>query len=299
MGNYFKAMVRRPRLDPSLVDSERLREAQLGACSAIVAHAASSDGAAQIVMPTGVGKSLVLTTAPFLLRAERVLVVAPARLVRDQLAHSFKTLDQLKAAGVIADDAKAPSVQIARHQATEKDWEKWTKADVVVGTVNVLSAGYPGVTRIPRDMFDLVLFDEAHHLPARTWSALLASVDARAYLLTATPFRRDRKRLPGEIAFDYPLARAIARGTYAPVRFVPVEPVNGAAKDLALAELARDRILSSEHKAADSKLLVRTDRVEQAEALVDLYAGLGVGLGLIEGKTSARCKYDSQVGQGW
>lgn len=287
MPGYFKATSRRPRLDPALVADERLREAQLGACSALVAHASSSDEPAQIVMPTGVGKSLVLTAAPFLLGSEKTLVVAPARLVRDQLARGFKTLDQLKAAGLIPEDSKTPNVRIARRQATEADWEKWQEADVVVGTVNVLSAGYPGVTRIPRDMFDLVLFDEAHHLPARTWTALLGGVDARAILLTATPFRRDRKRLPGEIAFDYPLARAIERGAYSPVRFLPVEPEDGLDKDLALAQLAKDRIESDEHKQADSKLLVRTDRIEDAKRLVDLYAGLGINLGLIEASTSA------------
>ncbi|MGN6202519.1 MAG: DEAD/DEAH box helicase [Solirubrobacterales bacterium] len=288
MADYFKATSRRPRLDPALVEAERLREAQLGACSAIVAHASSSEAPAQIVMPTGVGKSLVLTAAPFLLRAQKALVVAPARLVRDQLAQGFKTLTQLKAAGLLPEDAKTPKVVIARRQATEDDWEKWKDADVVVGTVNVLSAGYPGVTRIPRDMFELVLFDEAHHLPAKTWTALLASVDARAVLLTATPFRRDRKRLPGEIAFDYPLARAIARGAYSPVRFLAVEPEDGADKDLALAEAAQERVLSDEHKEAGSKLLVRTDRIEDANKLVDLYSKLGVNLGLIEASTSAR-----------
>lgn len=287
MGDYFKASARRPRLDPALVSAERLREAQLGACSAVVAHASSSEDPAQIVMPTGVGKSLVLTAAPFLLRSEKVLVVAPARLVRDQLADGFRDLHQLKAAGLLPEEVKTPRVQIVRHKASEEDWEKWKGADVVVGTVNVLSAGYPGVTRVPRDMFDLVVFDEAHHLPARTWTALLESVDSRAILLTATPFRRDGKRLPGEIAFNYPLARAIERRAYSPVRFIPVEPEDGEDKDLVLAEAARDRILSQDHQAADSRLLVRTDRIDDAERLVELYAGLGVEFGLIESSTSA------------
>src|SRR5690348_2593488 len=118
MPDYFKATSRRPRLDPSLVEAEQLREAQLGACSAIVAHISSSDEPAQIVMPTGVGKSLVLTAAPFLVGAEKALVVAPARLVRDQLAKGFESLGQLKAAGLIPEDAETPNVQIARHQAT-------------------------------------------------------------------------------------------------------------------------------------------------------------------------------------
>jgi superfamily II DNA or RNA helicase len=275
-------------LDQELVDQELLREAQLGACGAVVAHVSRSEEPAQIVIPTGVGKSLVLTATPFLLRANKVLVVAPARLVRDQLASGFKSLQQLRDAGMASAKLKGPKVEVARRRATTNDWRRWRKADVVVGTVNVLSDGYPEVTRIPREMFDLVLFDEAHHLPARTWSTLLDSVDARAVLFTATPFRRDGKRLPGEIAFDYPLARAIERGVYAPVSFVPVEPKATEDKDDVIARAAAERLRGKDHADADSRLLVRTDRVEEAKRLVERYSQLGVPLGLIEGSTSGR-----------
>lgn len=37
---------------------------------------------------------------------------------------------------------------------------------VVVGTTQVLSHAYEGVAPIPVGLFDLVIFDEAHHLPA-------------------------------------------------------------------------------------------------------------------------------------
>jgi superfamily II DNA or RNA helicase len=285
---YFEAHSRQVRVDQGLVDQELLREAQLGACGAVVAHASRSEDPAQIVMPTGVGKSLVLTAAPFLLGATKVLVVAPARLVRDQLTTGFRSLQQLRDAGMASAKLKGPKVEVARRRASENDWERWQKADVVVGTVNVLSDGYPEVTRIPRDMFDLVLFDEAHHLPARTWSSLLEAVDARALLFTATPFRRDGKRLPGEIAFDYPLARAIERGVYAPVSFVPVHPEATDDKDDVIARAASQRLRSKEHADADSRLLVRTDRVDEAKRLVDRYTALDLPIGLIEGGTSGR-----------
>jgi superfamily II DNA or RNA helicase len=288
LASYFEARSKQLRLDQELVDQELLREAQLGACGAVVAHASRSEDPAQVVMPTGVGKSLVLTASPFLLAASKVLVVAPARLVRDQLADGFKSLRQLRDAGMASARLKGPRVAVARRRADAEDWKRWEKADIVVGTVNVLSDGYPEVTRIPTGMFDLVLFDEAHHLPARTWSSLLEAVDAKAFLFTATPFRGDGKRLPGEIAFDYPLARAIDRGVYAPVDFIPVTPKATEDKDGVIARVAGERLRSKEHADADSRLLVRTDRVEDAERLVELYSQLGLPIGLIEGRTSGR-----------
>src|SRR4051794_37802899 len=117
MPSTFERHAGRVRLDRRLVDEEHLREAQLGAAGALIAHAAVSSEPAQIVLPTGVGKSLVLMLAPYLLRAQRVLVVAPGRLVRDQLANGFKTLGQLTDAGVLPTATTAPKVEIARKLA--------------------------------------------------------------------------------------------------------------------------------------------------------------------------------------
>lgn len=287
MASTFERHAKRVRLDRQLVVDERLREAQLGAAGALLAHAATSSEPAQIVLPTGVGKSLVLMLAPYLFRARRVLVVAPGRLVRDQLARGFESLAQLTDAGVLPASTQPPKVEIARKLATEEHWRRWSNAEVVVGTPNVLSDGYPAVTRVPPGMFDLVIFDEAHHLPAYTWTRLHDAVNARAILLTATPQRRDGKPLPGDIAFVYPLKRAMDAGVYAPVTYIPVSPPLGADKHLVLAERAKERLLSPEHRAADSRLLVRADRKADAKALVKLYAGLGVPLGLIVSDSAA------------
>jgi len=67
--------------------ASNLREAQRGALHAIAAHRSASDEPAQIVLPTGVGKTLIAVLAPYVLEAERVLVVTPARIVRDQVAY--------------------------------------------------------------------------------------------------------------------------------------------------------------------------------------------------------------------
>ncbi len=47
-------------------------------------------------MPTGSGKTVVKMLAAVVLRAARVLVVTPSRMVREQIAHHFATLQVLR-----------------------------------------------------------------------------------------------------------------------------------------------------------------------------------------------------------
>jgi superfamily II DNA or RNA helicase len=263
-----------------------LREAQLGALHAVAAHFAWSDESAQVVLPTGVGKTVVATLLPFLLRTKKkVLVVAPARIVRDQLIHEFETLKTAKSLRALPDDVPAPTVYPARRRMAE--WAVADDFDVIVGTPHVLSSGNPGVAPLDPSSFGLAIFDEAHHLPAPTWSSLYGDLSGiKRILLTATPIRRDRRRLPGELAFTYPLRRAIAAKSYRPVRFVGVDPVPPADRDLALAKVAAERLESDEHRDAHSRLLVRTDRQEHATQLVDVYASVNVTVKKVLGRTA-------------
>jgi hypothetical protein len=240
------------------------------------------------VLPTGVGKTLVVCLAPFLLRARRVLVVTPGRLVRAQVSTAFETLADLKRTGVLPVGTLPPAVARVEHRATSTDWAAWRDVDVVIGTRNVLSDGYPEVQRIPKGLFDLVIFDEAHHLPAQVWTAILEATDAPAVLLTATPTRRDGKPLAGELVYAYPLSQAIADGVYAPVNFRPVSVEAEDDPDRALAAAAAGRLASREHRDAGSRLLVRTGTQVDARRLVDVYAAVGVNVGLVLADTAPR-----------
>jgi superfamily II DNA or RNA helicase len=283
----FRTYGSRLRLAQTVVGEGKLREAQFGALLALGAHASRSDEAAQIILPTGVGKTIVAVLSPYVLRARKVLVVVPGRLIAEQVKASFEHLDRLKEWEVLPHTTRVPRVKVAKKLAKEADWEKWeSEADVVIGTPNVFSATRDGVDPMPRRLFDLVIFDEAHHLPATTWTGVYEATDARAVLLTATPFRNDRKRLPGEIAFAYPLKRAVERRVFGPVKYLPVEPEPGVDDDEVLAAAAIDRLDAPEHVQADSRLLVRTDRVEHADQLEAVYRGLGASLGVIDHRTS-------------
>ena len=284
--NFFQRQRPNVTLGWEQVDSGQLRRAQLGAAWALSAHATISGEPALVVLPTGVGKTLVACLAPFLLSPRRVLVIAPGRLVRDQLAAGFSTLADLVRSGVLPADPPLPRVVTVEHRAERADWPEWRQADVVVGTPNVLSDGFPEVERIPAGMFDLAIFDEAHHLPARVWTAILDAVGAPAVLLTATPTRRDGLPLPGELVYTYSLSKAIEDGVYAPVRFVPVSLPEGADPDTTLAAAAAEKLASTEHREAQSRLLVRAGTQAEARRLVDLYADVGLKLGLVLGDTA-------------
>lgn len=216
-------------------------------------------------MPTGMGKSAAMSLLPFVLPARRVLLVPPSRLLRGQLAAELSGLQVLRRVAAVSDEVPPPTVvEVEHRRRTPQSWNDLVTADVVVGTPNVLSPSYAEIAQPPPDMFDLVIFDEAHHTSAATYSALLDAFPAAAVaLFTATPFRRDRHPLPGVPVYIYGLAQAFEGDVLAPVTFVPLD-VSGASlaeHDRALAKQAAERLRSPEHKPAGSRILARTRTV--------------------------------------
>ena len=96
-----------------------------------------------------------------------------------------------------------------------------------------------GIAVPPPDLFDLVMVDEAHHAPAVSYASLLdAFPSARKAFFTATPFRRDKRIVPGKLVYSYPLKAAIEDGTYGKVEYVACEPLPGVSHDAAIARMA-------------------------------------------------------------
>jgi Rad3-related DNA helicase len=72
-------------------DPPAFRDAQRAALFSLGAHFAQRNDPSIVTMPTGSGKTAVLQTSAFLLRAIRVLVVTPSRLVREQSTRITET----------------------------------------------------------------------------------------------------------------------------------------------------------------------------------------------------------------
>lgn len=265
-------------------DEPSLREAQAGAYWAVCSHFAVKNDPALVVMPTGSGKTVVMVMLAFGIANERVLIVAPNRFIVDQIRNEFSTLEKSLEVGIVSKEHGPPRVHVVKHVLdSAESWTSLKEYDVVVTTPNCASPAYDRVfSEPPADVFDTIFFDEAHHLPATTWISLRNSFpDAKTVGFTATPYRTDRAPVPIEIAFNYPLARAIEKGIYRPIEFIPVYASGDQEhRDVRLAERAAE-VWGEENLILETKLLVRVARIEETNAIRDIYKHLGLDLEIV------------------
>ena len=166
-----------------------------------------------LVLPTGTGKTIVFShlAARESSRGRHTLILAH----RDELLQQAQ--EKLKA---------ATGLSSALEKADSRAYELFgdglfaTKPHVVVGSVQTLGNGR--LTRWPKDTFDLVVVDEAHHVLSDSYRRIVDHFDgARMLGVTATPDRGDKKSLGAvfeNIAFEYPMPLAIREKYLAPIR---------------------------------------------------------------------------------
>jgi superfamily II DNA or RNA helicase len=265
-----------------------LRRAQLGAGWALASHFTTSSDPALVSLPTGSGKTAVMCLIPYLLPSRRVMVIAPTRLLRGQIEAEFRSLAALRRTLVCPADMPGPHVHEVEHIVRDTDsWGAMEAYDVVVGTPSCMSPLNQNVANVPEGLFDTIIVDEAHHISAPTWQAILKdNPGVRIALFTATPFRRDKKQLDAKSVYTYTLRQALEDDILRPVTYRPVAVAPGEDPDVALSSAARERLRSEEHGVAESRLLVRTDTVAHANALVGTYAQQGIRLKSVTFSTS-------------
>ena len=271
--SYFSTNYNRINYPIAAEGIKGLRNAQLGAIYAIGAHFTIDETEpALVVMPTGSGKTAVLNLSAYLLRANRVLVISSSIMVRGQIVEEFKTLKTLKDSNVFFSKLKNPKVkEIKSPIRSIEEWDALKKFDVVVGIPNSINEGINNEFRPPEDLFDLILVDEAHHVPAFTWTNVVKAFSkAKKIYFTATPFRRDKKEIDGKLAFIYPISKAYDDKIFGDIGYYPVITDNPNI-DLAIA-IEAEKVFNFD-KAAGFKhyIMVRTETKDNASELTKLY----------------------------
>jgi superfamily II DNA or RNA helicase len=259
----------------STVEIDGLRNAQIGALHAIGSYfTLYKKNPALIVMPTGSGKTTVLVLSAFLLSAKRVLVITPSVLVRGQIFDEFIKLKTAKELKALPSKLQCPKVFEQKNNLFDADdWKNLEKYDVVVGTPNSISYGISEDFKPDENLFDLVLIDEAHHSPAKSWDSIIECFpQSKRIFFTATPFRRDKREIIGDIIYNYPLSQAYEDKIFGEISFYPIKKdLNPAIHDLLIAKNA-ERIFLEDRKAGlEHYLFVRTSTKVHAKDLEKLY----------------------------
>jgi len=250
--------------------SNGLRNAQLGAIHSISSFfTINQSTAAVIVMPTGSGKTAVIMMSPYILGAKKVLVVTPSKLVRNQVSDEFSTLQTLIRMNVLPKDIKKPNVFEMGNLYKEEHDRDIAEADVIVATPQV-GLSLSQIESLKNEI-DLVLIDEAHHVPAKTWTEILENFNnAKHILFTATPFRMDKKKIKGSVVYNYPLSQAYRDEIFGEIEYIPIAFDHN--KDSLIAKKAESIFLLDKEKGYEHFLMVRAKSQDKAKELEELYS---------------------------
>lgn len=265
------------------IDADRpgLRLPQVGALHAISAHFAvgSEFEPATVVLPTGTGKTETMLATLVYRRLSRVLVIVPSDALRSQIAGKFISLGKLSEAGVIPRELPRPRVAVITtgiRSAAEAS-ELLAEANVIVALPNVLASSSADAVAVLTEGCSDLIVDEAHHITATTWQTVRQLFAKKRILqFTATPFRRDTKRVDGKIIFNYRLGDAQAAGYYRSINLKTIEEYgDDAARDQAIAKEAVTTLRHDRNDMGlDHLLMARTETKERAEAVTKIYEKL-------------------------
>lgn len=290
---YFRENAANLKIHEGIAPNSGLRRGQVGALHALAAHFIERQDPAIISLPTGYGKTAVLTAACFLLQARRVLIITPTGPLRNQACRAFRSLETLRKLTALPSELELPSPNveiIEKRISSPEEWLALEQFDVVICTPHSASPEIEGVSPPPEGLFDLVLVDEGHHSPARTWAAFIrATPSARHILLTATPFRRDRRQLPGRLIFYYSLRRAVEENAFGKVIFQPVlvdEDALPEQRDVALITAALEVFRRDARAGFQHRLFARTERITDAERLASIYVDAGLRVEAVSSRKS-------------
>ncbi|RZK32506.1 MAG: diguanylate cyclase, partial [Hymenobacter sp.] len=251
-----------------------LRPPQVGALYATLAHWKVSEKPATIVMPTGTGKTETMLALLVSQRLPRLLVVVPNLALRGQITDKFLTLGLLQILGVVGATAQLPVVTCLtkRLQTAAQVDAVLAVSNVVVTNIQVLEGCKEPALQQLAALCSHVFFDEAHHLPADTWTGVARTFDAKPILqFTATPFRNDAKPIEGTIIFNYPLKKAQSEKYFRPVKFDPVLEFDEALADQAIAAKAVAALRLDLAAGLDHLMMARAQTTEKADKLLETY----------------------------
>lgn len=251
-----------------------LREPQIAALYSILSHLKVSDEIGTVVMPTGTGKTETMLSALVAGKLKKVLITVPSDALRNQIAKKFYRLGLLKDFGIVNQNSLNPKVGILyQNFSNQEDLVEFVdRSNVVVTTMGILANNDRATLLLLNEKFTNVFIDEAHHIEANSWKKVRESFDDKKIMqFTATPFRNDRKRIEGNIIFNFSLKKAQEQGYFKPINFIPIREYDLEKGDKIIAEKAVDKLREDLGNGLNHILMARCENKNRAELIFELY----------------------------
>ena len=196
MENHFKMV------PYQILENNNLRAPQRIAYSKTFEHYNNKDYTENereviIVLPTGVGKTGVISILPFGISNGRVLIISPQLTIKEGI------LNNLSSGGsnfyykhkILEPDFLPTVIEYKK----ELPYKYLYEADIVVVNIQKLQSRLEkGLINIVDDpyFFDMIIIDEGHHSTANTWVEVINYFyKAKVIKITATPFRGDGEEI--------------------------------------------------------------------------------------------------------
>jgi len=247
-----------------------LRHPQRGALYAIKAHWTVSKEPVTIVMPTGTGKTEVMIATVVSEIVGRTMVIVPSDMLRKQTAEKFLSFGILQENGVIDASAITPTVTALTSKPKNIDEliEILDKSNVIITTMSLLRGFSDDFYEEVNKRFDALIVDEAHHVPASSWTIAKHKLrKLKCLQLTATPFRNDGKKIDGRIIYNFPLSLSQEQGYFEKIDFIALEEFDDEKGDRTIAEAAIQRLESDLEAGFEHIVLVRANSKNYADYL--------------------------------
>lgn len=210
----------------NIVGNKQLRLPQIEAYLKIQEYFTSTpSGEALVVLPTGTGKTGLISIAPFGICNGRVLIITPGLVTKQSISKSQEILSDnfWVNCDIIFNPDHLPVVS---EYSSDLSDEHLNASNIVYSNIQRVANTRGGslLDRVPSDFFDMIIIDEAHHAPADSWAQVLRYFsNAKKLHVTGTPFRGDNQEIPGERIHETSLSD-VMRDRY--VKWLRKETVN-------------------------------------------------------------------------
>lgn len=182
-------------------------------------------GEALVVLPTGTGKSGLISIAPFGVSDGRVLIITPGLVTKNSIS---KTQESLHDNFWINFDVifGVNNLPIINEYSSELTNEHLESSNIIYSNIQRIIGDSDRclLNRVPKDFFDMIIIDESHHSAATSWEQSLSYFhSAKKLHVTGTPYRGDGQEIPGVRIHETPLSE-VMRDRY--VKYLKKETIN-------------------------------------------------------------------------